>query len=50
MPEEVWIGYLEKFFTKRVVKNRNRLPGEVMESSSLYIFKRHVDAGLREMV
>jgi len=40
----------KKFFTKRIVKHWNRLPTEMVELSSLEVFKRHVDAELRDMV
>ncbi|KAK4812877.1 hypothetical protein QYF61_024233 [Mycteria americana] len=40
----------KNYFTKRVVKHWNRLPGEVVESPSLEVLKRRVDVGLRDMV
>jgi len=37
-------------FTERVIKHRNMLPREVVEALSLEVFKRHIDADLRDMV
>ena len=40
----------KNFFTERVVRHWNRLPGEVVESPSLEVFKRRVDAAVQGMV
>jgi len=40
----------KNFFTARVFKYWNRLPGEVAESPYPEVFKIHVDVVLRDMV
>ncbi|KFR11235.1 hypothetical protein N306_09623, partial [Opisthocomus hoazin] len=39
-----------KFFTMRVVKHWNRLPREVVDASSLAVFKARLDGALSSLV
>jgi len=38
------------FSSERVVRQRHRLPGEVVQSPSLEVFKKHGDVALRDFV
>jgi len=40
----------EKFFTKTVVRCWNRLPREVVDASSLEVFKARLDGALGSLV
>jgi len=40
----------KNFFTERVVGHWNRLSRAVVESSSLELYKNHVDIALQDMV
>ncbi|KFP14178.1 hypothetical protein Z169_12623, partial [Egretta garzetta] len=40
----------KKFFTTRVVKQWNRLPGEAADAPSLEVFKARLDGALSNLV
>ncbi|KFR17744.1 hypothetical protein N306_08866, partial [Opisthocomus hoazin] len=40
----------KKFFTVRVVRHWNRLPGEAVDAPSLEVFKARLDAALSNLV
>jgi len=44
------LGIRKSFFSDRAAVHRHRLPREVVESSSLEVFKKHVGAELRDTV
>ncbi|KAK4831417.1 hypothetical protein QYF61_017548 [Mycteria americana] len=44
------LGIRKHFFSERVVKHCNRLPGEVVDAPSLSVFKRHLDNALNNML
>ena len=50
MPGEIWVDIRKHFLSERVVWQWHRLHGEVVESLSLEVLKKHGDAALRDVV
>lgn len=50
MPGEAQVGYVENFFSERVLMHWHRLPRGVGGSPSLEVFKQRVDVSQRDMV
>jgi len=44
------LDIVKNFFTERVVRHWNRVPGEAVESPSLEVFKKRVDVALQDIV
>jgi len=44
------LDFRKRFFTERVVKHWNRLPGEVVDAPSLPVLKRHLDNALNDVL
>jgi len=41
---------MKKFFTTRVVRHWNSLPGDVVDAPSLRVFKARLDGALKNLV